>query len=165
MLYDPPLVSGSHVEECSALKPKSNPPTSGPHYPRWADFRYYSVAVPRGFYLHAMEHGAIVIAYVCPKGTCDEVATPIKTFVDALPADQKCAGAPQPRRIVVTPDPRLDVPFTVAAWGHMLKAKCFDAKLVGKFITDHYAKAPEDLCAAGFDPTDAGAGLPTKCGE
>ena len=72
------------------------------------------------------------------------------------------------RRLIITPDPNLDVQFAASTWGHMLKADCFDADLVETFIDDHYADAPEDLCGGGIDPFGAGGGgggLPEDCGE
>ena len=36
-----------------------------------------------------------------------------------------------------------------AAFGGTYRADCVDAASLTKFVTDHYAKAPEDLCFAG----------------
>lgn len=163
IVYDPPNTASPHVEECSVLEHLSNPPTTGPHYPRWADYRTYVDPVPRGFYLHAMEHGGVVIAYDCST-PCDAEVMAIDAFVAGLMPDPACTGA-SPVRIVVTPDPLLDVRIAVAAWGHMLKARCFDAARVASFVAAHYAAGSEDTCAAGIDPTDPNAMLPPGCGQ
>ena len=39
----------------------SNPPSSGPHYPIWADFKEYATPVPDGYLVHAEEHGAVLL--------------------------------------------------------------------------------------------------------
>jgi hypothetical protein len=163
VLYDPPEQASPHVEECSKLEHITNPPTSGAHYGRWADFKSYDKPVLRGFYLHAMEHGAIVLVYNCPAGCQSEVAL-MQAFIDALPDDRECMGMPR-TRILLTPDPKLDVPFAAASWGHLLEGQCFDPKLVGEFVAAHYAMAPEDVCAAGIDPFDPASMVPPDCGE
>lgn len=166
VLYDPPDVSGSHKDDCSKLEWHSNPPTSGDHYGVWAAFKTYEQALPWGFALHALEHGAVALLYNCPGGCDDEVAA-MQTLVDSLPEDRACSDDVA-RRIIITPDPNLDVQFAVSSWGHMLKAECFDAELVQAFIDEHYADGPEDLCSGGTDPFGSGgsgAGLPEDCGE
>ena len=67
--------------------------------------------------------------------------------------------------MMMLPAPDLDVPFAAVAWGHMLKAQCFDAALVKKFITEHYDEGPEDECLPGFDPLDPDQGVPEDCGQ
>jgi hypothetical protein len=228
-LYQPPVVASPHVEECSKLAPLSNPPSSGPHYPRWAAYRRYDVPIPRGFSIHDLEHGGIVISYRCDRlvsggsgggggaapdegqgggasasggghaggggasasggghaggggagasggghaggggagaGTteCDKLVTALEQFAAALPVDEACV-APVARRVVITPDPLLDVPVALAAWGHLLKAECVDPQLFGKFVSDHYAMASEDTCSDGIDPTDPLHEIPDDCGQ
>ena len=68
-------------------------------------------------------------------------------------------------RVLVVPDPDLDVQFAAAAWGHMLKADCYDDDLVQAFVEDHYAGGPEDTCASGVDPTDPDSGFSADCGR
>jgi uncharacterized protein DUF3105 len=181
ILYEPPNQGQGHVEECSKVTYWSNPPSSGPHYPKWALFKTYDEAFPRGYYVHSMEHGAVVLAYKCT-GDCTREVAAIQALVDALPGDPLCpdgAGGGPPgtggagggtsnlirTRVIIVPDPLLDVPFAATAWGNMLKAQCFDADLVGEFISAHYAKAPEDGCFGGIDPTDPASRIPPDCGE
>jgi hypothetical protein len=128
----------------------SNPPTSGPHYPVWAAFKTYAAPVPRGFYVHDLEHGAVVITYNCPGG-CDAELAQLQAFLDARPADPLCT-APLKNRFVVTPDPLLDVRFAASAWGWALRSGCFDLPFLGAFIDAHYAQGPENFCFDGSDP-------------
>ena len=156
-----PLAAGTHVATCSPITYATNPPTSGAHYPIWARYRSYPAPVPRGFWVHDLEHGAVVITYNCPDGCADDVAA-LEAFLAARPADPTCT-APVANRFVVTPDPLLDTRFAASAWGFALRADCFDLGALGTFIDDHYARAPEDLCGDGVDPLDPQNGFPSPC--
>jgi Protein of unknown function (DUF3105) len=158
-----PILPSPHIPVCFPVTYPTNPPTSGPHYPIWAAFQTYTTPVQRGFWVHDMEHGAVVIAYNCPNGCAAEVAS-LQAFVDTLPVDPGCTP-PVLRRVVITPDPLLDVPFAAAAWGFALKSQCFDLPALGAFVAAHYAMGPEDFCFNGTDVTAADAGLPVGCGD
>jgi hypothetical protein len=139
----------------------TNPPTSGPHYPIWAAYKTYTTPVDRGFYVHDLEHGGVVIAYNCPSG-CDADLALLADFLSARPADPACTP-PVKFRVVVTPDPLLDVRFAAAAWGAALKSSCFDLPALAAFLDAHYAMAPENTCYDGLDVTSPDAGLPAGC--
>lgn len=156
-----PLAAGAHVAQCTPITYATNPPTSGPHYPLWARFKVYAERVPRGFWVHAMEHGAVVVTYNCPGGCAAELAA-LVAFLDARPVDPLCT-APVKNRFIVTPDPLLDATFAASAWGWSLRSDCFDLPALGAFIDAHYAQAPEDFCSDGFDPTAPGSGVPADC--
>ncbi|MET0794785.1 MAG: DUF3105 domain-containing protein [Polyangiaceae bacterium] len=140
----------THLTVCSAVDYLDNPPIGGDHYPVWAAFQSYSFAVPRGFWVHDLEHGAVVFSYNCPDGCSDEVAT-VQALIDALPEDPLCAGTGTPRRVVLTPDPLLDVRWGLSAWGHTLRAECVDADRFRDFYLNHFGLGPEALCNAGSD--------------
>ena len=157
-----PIDPSPHITACFPVVYSSNPPTSGPHYPVWASFKTFSTPVPRGFTVHDLEHGAIVISYKCAGGCASEVAA-LQAFVDARPADPLCA-TPVKSRIVITPDPLLDAPFAAAAWGFALTSQCFDLPALAAFIDAHYAMAPENFCFDGTDVSSPDAGFPGDCG-
>lgn len=143
----PDLLAAEHVPEGSAITWSSNPPSSGPHFPIWAAFTEFTAPVPRGYLVHSMEHGAVVLLYKC-EGACPAVVDELRKIRDALPADPLCA--PETRvRVVIAPDPELDVPVAAAAWGWTYKAQCVDAPTLGAFARDHYAQGPENTCSAG----------------
>src|SRR6185503_690347 len=100
MLEAPVVQPSPHVPVCTPLVYQSNPPTSGPHYPIWAAFKSYTQPVPRGFWVHDLEHGAVVVTYNC-SSNCDAEVAQLQAFLDALPADPICA-APVKNRFVVT---------------------------------------------------------------
>lgn len=157
------LQPGIHVAACSPLTYATNPPTSGSHYPSWAAFKWYTTPVPRGYTIHAMEHGAIVISYNCPNGCTDELGS-LAAFLDARPADPMCV-APIKARVIVTPDPLIDTKFAAGAWGGFYKGDCFDFAALGAFFDTYYAKAPENFCFDGIDVTSPDAGVPADCGS
>lgn len=140
--------SATHVAECSSLPQASRPPNGGPHYPIWAAFQSYDFPIADGYLIHCMEHGAVVFWYHCPDGCADEVAT-VQAFIDSQPEDPQCSGTGASRRVVMVPDPSLDVRWAASAWGYTLRADCFDPAAFQAFYDAHYAQGPEDLCNAG----------------
>jgi hypothetical protein len=152
----------SHVAVCSHVQYFTNPPSSGDHYPIWAAFKSYAAPIPSGFYVHDLEHGGIVLTYNCPSGCAADVAA-AQAMIDALPVDPTCSpNASGPHtRLVMTPDPSLDVPFAASAWGWTLKAKCFDPVVFGAFIAAHSGKGREESCVDG---QDLSSGIDPDCG-
>ena len=152
-LDSPPLLPAIHVAIGTDIIWDSNPPSSGPHYPIWAAYQTYSSPVPRGYYVHDLEHGAIVFAYNCADGDadCAGVAAALQAASDALPDDPLCAeeGTGVRVRTVITPDPLLDVPVAAAAWGYTYKADCVDPPSLIAFAMEHYGNGPEVLCGNG----------------
>ena len=148
----------SHVSACSELDYPDNPPLGGDHYPTWAAFQSYSFPVPRGFWVHDLEHGAVVFTYNCsaPVGSpaseseCAGEVAQVQALIDSLPQDPKCSAA-TPRRVVLTADPLLDVRWGVSAWGFGLRADCVDEQRFQQFYLNHFARGPEDLCNPGSD--------------
>ena len=138
-----------HLDVCSAVTYPDNPPAGGNHYPVWAAFQRFEFPVPRGFWVHDLEHGGVVYSYNCPEGCADEV-TQVQSLIDALPSDPLCSGATA-HRVLLTPDPLLDVRWGASAWGHTLRAQCVDADRFRRFYVNHVGLAPEDSCGGGTD--------------
>ncbi|MEY2931820.1 MAG: hypothetical protein RL033_2569 [Pseudomonadota bacterium] len=144
--YPPP--SAEHVTACSALSYDSNPPAGGNHYAIWAAFQSYDFALPAGFLVHALEHGAIVYWYNCADGCADEVAR-AQAMIDALPVDPLCSGTSSQRRVILAPSPDLDVRWAASSWGYVIKSSCFDPAALRTFYMDHFGRGPEALCNDG----------------
>jgi uncharacterized protein DUF3105 len=153
-----PIEGNLHEPVCSPLSYGTNPPSSGNHYAIWASYRTYTQPFLPGFWVHCLEHGAVVIVYNCPDGCADDVAR-AQALIDALPAD---CGTP-PRRVVMLPNPDLDVRFAASTWGFTLRADCFDSAVFASFVADHYGHGPEAVCADGIDPLTAGTGGTPLC--
>ena len=150
-----------HVPACTYVQYVSNPPSSGNHYGAPTQHKSYATPVPRGFWVHNLEHGGIVFSYNCPGGCAAELAA-AQAVIDAAPVDPTCAAAGTLRRVLMTPDPHLDVRFAASAWGFTLRATCFDPQAFGAFLAAHYRMGPEDVC---WDGPDQSQGQPPLCGE
>jgi hypothetical protein len=143
----------SHVAPDSPVQYCTYPPSSGTHYWDWANYLTYDKPIPPGYLVHSLEHGAIVITYACAS-QCPAVAAQLQAVIDAQPLDPLCnADAGVPRRMILAPDPNLDVPVAAAAWTWTYRAMCVDPTTLTAFIQAHYA-APgtEVTCAAGVNP-------------
>ena len=151
------LGDGIHVATCALIDYPTNPPSSGQHYPVWADFGVYDFPLPRGFWVHNLEHGAVVVTYHCPEGCASEVAA-ATAWLGQLSADAACAaGRP---RVLLVPDPLLDVRWAASSWGFTLRSDCFDSAAFSDFYTQHVGQpsAPEALlCSPGQDLRLVGA--------
>jgi uncharacterized protein DUF3105 len=144
----PPFLETKHVPEGTPIAWNSNPPCSGPHYPVWANFQEFNTPIDRGYLVHDMEHGAIVLLYKCEGAACAPIQDALRKVRDAVPTDPSCD--PKTRaRVVIAPDPQLDVPVAAAAWGWTYKAQCADIPTLEAFAREHYGQGPEDICAPG----------------
>lgn len=135
----------SHVTCTTPTSYQSSPPSSGNHYPKWAAFQTYASPVPWGNLVHAMEHGAVVIVYNCPDGCAGEVAQ-AQALIDAT-VDPLCGSA---RRMILAPDPTLDVRWAAAAWTWTLRAECFEEAAFRMFVAQHLGNGLEAICAGGY---------------
>jgi hypothetical protein len=142
-----PIEGASHVADCSPVTYGSNPPSSGTHYQHWGAFRVYDSALPRGFWVHSMEHGAVVLTYSCRD--CEDEVASARALIDSLPVDPLCSSGGPSRRVILTPDPLLETAWAAASWGHTLNADCFESEIFRAFVEAHYGAGPEQLCADG----------------
>ncbi|MEP6979828.1 MAG: DUF3105 domain-containing protein, partial [Nakamurella sp.] len=85
------------------------PPVGGPHDPTWAacDGVVYDQPVRDEMMVHALEHGAVWIAY-----NPDTLSSADLVDLTAL--------VPQVGYLVMSPYPELDTPLSLQAWGHQL---------------------------------------------
>jgi len=139
--------AAAHLPECSDVEYAMSPPVFGDHYPAWAAYKTYDFAVPLGYLVHDLEHGAVDIFYDCPGGCADEIAT-VQSFIDALPADPRCTTDVRVQ-VVLVPRPGLGARWAASAWGYSVNADCFDPDIFGGFYSDHHGQGPENLCAQG----------------
>lgn len=156
-LDSPPLLPANHVPIGSDIQWDSNPPSSGPHFPIWAAYQAYASPVPRGYYVHNLEHGAVVLLYNCPSD-CPDVVAALVQAANQIPSDPLCDAAGEGIRVrtVITPDPLLDVPVAAAAWGWTYRAQCADLPTLTSFVQNHYGQGPEQICANGTQFFDTG---------
>ncbi|MBV9950274.1 MAG: DUF3105 domain-containing protein [Myxococcales bacterium] len=151
-IQSPPVEPGIHVPIGTDIQYDSNPPSSGQHYPIWAKFQIYDSPVPRGYYVHDLEHGAVVLLENCGGGGCpDDVVTELQSVTDAIADDPLCAAAGEGVRVraLITPDPLVDTPIAAAAWGWTYTAACLDVPSLQQFVVGHYGQGPEAICTNG----------------
>ncbi len=148
VVASPSLVPANHLPESTPIAYTSNPPSSGPHYPRWANFQEFAEPVVDGYLVHSMEHGAVLLLYKCEPSACASTLAMLRAVRDSIATDPACDPSIRVR-IVLAPRPTLDVPVAAAAWGFTYRADCVDVPSLTQFVRDHYAKGPEDFCAPG----------------
>lgn len=141
-------VDSPHVPEGTPITYGSNPPSSGPHYPVWANFQEFVQPVEDGYLVHSMEHGGVLLLHRCDLGSCPADVNELRAIRDALPADLLCDASIR-TRVILAPRPANDVAIAAAAWGWIYRADCVDPVSLTQFIRDHYAQAPENFCAPG----------------
>lgn len=146
-LGSPPIAGQTHVPEGTPIAYCSNPPSSGNHYPVWADFQEYSSPVEWPYLVHDLEHGAILLLYKCDPPGCPDVVEQFRQIRDAAPADPLCV--PGTKRFIIAPNPTIPTKIAAVAWGKTYTATCVDVPTLTTFATDNYAKGPEDLCSPG----------------
>lgn len=149
-----------HIPEDETPVYNSNPPVSGEHYPIWARWQIHTDPLPRGYWVHNLEHGAVVFLYR-PDASQDLIDALIRVY-NAIPNDDPC----EHRRTLLTADPLLDVPWAVTVSGpeidpsigdlgvgYVIKADCIESEqaLVG-FAVQFRNHSAEDICDEGFIP-------------
>lgn len=144
-----------HAADCSPLAFTTNPPSSGRHYGNWAAYKTYAALVPPGFLVHSLEHGAVVVGYNCPMG-CEEDVAVVQAWIDNLGPDvSPCQG--MKRKVILAPNPDLDMRWGAAAWSWTWKASCPDTASLGDFFRAHYNQTVEaGVCGGGLDPGGTG---------
>jgi hypothetical protein len=146
-----PVLSATHLDVCTPIAYKTNPPSGGNHWPKWAVYAEYSSPVPREMYTHNLEHGGVVLTYAC-KASCPDVKAALEDiFKNAV--DTFCiANGPVKTRVVLTPDPDIPTPIAASAWGATYTATCLDTASLNDFVMKRLGHGPELLCADGYDP-------------
>ena len=136
----------SHVTEGSAITYAHNPPASGPHYPVWLRYEAYDNVMARGYWVHNLEHGGVVMLYrpSAPTGVIEAM----KQTYRALPNDSACGHT----RAVLTPDPLITTDVAVVAANFALSGSCVSSNAILQFVSAHRNHAPEQICDQGQRP-------------
>ena len=140
-LEHPEIEGATHEErDFTAADYKTNPPTSGNHFPTWAEDGVYEPAdTPQlGLLVHTLEHGRIDVQYKpgTPSETVDQL--------NALLADMNDGY-----HLLLYENPTdMDAAVAATAWGHSLTCpemndKVFDA--IRTFRTEYIDQGPENV--------------------
>ncbi len=140
-LTNPPIEGRNHEQkQFTAADYKTNPPTSGNHYPEWyQDGVYQPGGTPNlGMLVHTLEHGRIDVQY--------KPGTPTHTVaeLEALLAEQSDGYH------MLLYENTTDMPAQIAAtaWGHSLTCPQFNNQVfdaLRTFRTQYIDKGPEDV--------------------
>lgn len=119
----------------------SDPPTSGPHFALPPPPGIYDSPLPPGGFVHAEEHGHVIIVY--PPHAPPAEVTALKKIAKAYPAD-----------VLLTPYLGIDQGVALAAWGRLERLDHVDRPTIVRFITalaGRYAHkwTRPDSCGAG----------------
>lgn len=126
-------------------------PASGNHWGAWAKWgTIYSKPVKRGFYLHNLEHGGLVLSYKCTSATasaeCQEAAANLTALANSFGE----------YRVIVTPDPEQPTMYGIRGWRVGYQSDCFAEQRMLDFMGDHFRNGREDTDAdppVPYDPT------------
>jgi hypothetical protein len=126
-------------------------PASGNHWGSWAPWnKVYEKAIKRGFLLHNLEHGGIVLSYKCSSSSD---SAECKAERDQLVSFSNSLGF---GRVIITPDPTQPQKFAIRAWRYAYTSDCFDETSAAAFAHAHVRHGREDIDAdppIPFDPT------------
>jgi hypothetical protein len=132
-----PIMENSVANNMPAAMYNSNPPSSGPHCTQQGAYGAYSRTqpLPRCNWIRNLALGGVVVVYNCPDG-CESLLQEVGRAAMGL-VDPDCTAG---KRLIITPDPSLDVKLAAAAWGYTWRSNCLDAgsrdSLV-KFLNEH----------------------------
>lgn len=107
-------------------------PTSGNHYPVWADPGFYNAPQAPELLVHAAEHGNIVIYYDRPG---DEAMAILRGWTNLY--NGRWDG------VVVTPMPGLGTTVVVTAWTKRMTLEQFDPAAAAAFVDAYRGRGPE----------------------
>lgn len=119
----------THVPEGTKVSYNSNPPTSGDHWPRPADWGFYNVVLPDELLVHNLEHGGIWISY-------KDIDFQTKSKLENI-------ARIYPQAVIVTSRQKNDNKIVLASWGRLDKHDLLDEERIERFIKANINKSPE----------------------
>jgi hypothetical protein len=142
---------GLHTAPGQRVAYDLHPPMGGAHDPVWANCAgvVYPRAVRTENMVHALEHGAVWIAY-----------DPQRLDEDGVRAlAERVEGQPY---LMLSPYPGIDTPISLQSWGHQLEVESADDERIDQFVqalrnnpyTTPEPGAPCDTDPSAFDPTN-----------
>jgi hypothetical protein len=124
-----------HVPDGTEIQYDTDPPTSGPHYARWAQPGLYREDIPAGLLVHNLEHGHIVI-YYSPSLLSNEAAAKLTDLTDRYTGDWEA--------VLALPRQDSEFELILTAWNHKLELEEYDEELVDAFVDAYRGRGPEN---------------------
>lgn len=129
-----PSEGQEHVAPPAVVTYKTDPPTSGPHYPTWVRSGFYREPQSREQLVHNLEHGQVVI-YYSPQQTPPEVIRQLEGYARAYTGQWDGV-------VVVPREQKEEVILT--AWRQMLVQEKFNARYAENFLDRFRGRGPEN---------------------
>jgi hypothetical protein len=129
----------THVNSGEPIEYRNNPPASGPHYPTWTRPGVYTDPQDKGYWVHSLEHGYVVILYNCPSG-CPDLVQQLRQFYEAAPKSSRYGY----QKLVITPYTEMSHTIALVAWDHIEEMDQFSADDTLTFYKAYLDKGPED---------------------
>lgn len=123
-----------HVEQGTAITYRTDPPTSGTHYPSATRPGFYTEAQTAGNLVHSLEHGHIVI-YYDPEGTPADVVETLKGYSTRYTGEWD--------GVVVTPREQ-EEQVVLTAWRQMLRLPTWNQADTELFMDAFRGRGPEN---------------------
>lgn len=127
-----------HVPEGSLLEFQNSPPASGKHYARTANYGFHDEPVAAGYWVHNLEHGAIVVLYNCPND-CPALKDQLRQIYDTFPQ-----GKFKRVKLVIVPDTAITTQLVALAWNRKLELIEFNREQLLSFYNAYVDRGPED---------------------
>ena len=130
-----PSEGREHVPEGTRIAYRTDPPTSGPHYDKVAEPRFYEQPVNPGYLVHNLEHGHVIIYYDperTPEAALDYVRTLTRRYRGVWDA------------VLAVPRSLENEVLILTAWQHMLRLETFDPAKVDAFVDAYRGRGPEN---------------------
>lgn len=149
--FHSPEANHTHLAVGTIVPTWGDFPAAGNHWGAWAKWNtVYTKPVKRGFYLHNLEHGGVVLSYGCSSPTESAECAEAAANLEALKA------ASGETRVIITPDPDQPALYGVRAWRFGMLADCYDESRLLDFLSSTIRHGREDVDAnppIPYDPT------------
>jgi hypothetical protein len=123
-----------HVPVGTVIAYRTDPPTSGPHYPDPQDGGFFDREIAAGFLVHSMEHGAIVIYYHGDMLTNDQI-NDLQRLARQHPGTFS--------QVICVPREDDTYPIILTAWTHRLRLTAYDKDRIDGFVALYLGQGPE----------------------
>ena len=118
-----PSLGNRHIRvgTSGAVTYNTDPPTSGPHYPTIVHWGVHRRPIDRGFQVHNLEDGGVLVQYNCRD--CPDLVKKLESVVRRYP-----------KFVVLAPYPSMKHRIALTAWGKIDTLETFDEARVTGFI-------------------------------
>jgi len=126
-----PIEGRDHVGTGVEISYETNPPTSGSHLAKEADWGIYEEELDDRAVVHSIEHGGFWISY---KDLTEEEVVILEKIAKN-----------HPDRVVLSPRSKNDDRVVIVSWGRMVRLDEIDELLISEYIDKYVNDSPEKL--------------------